>query len=78
MDQYGAHGVGIGWRRLKGEQIDQVALIFYVERKGPGEVPRTVKIPERISFTPSGMCEPVVIVRDVVETPPASFVEEAA
>lgn len=76
VDRYGAHGVGIGWKRTGGEKTDQAALIFYVARKGPGDSTETEPIPETISFTPSGMSEPVLLVTDVIETPPAVFEAE--
>ena len=78
VDRYGAHGVGIGWKRIGGEKTGQVALIFYVERKAPGELPEAEPIPEQIAFTPSGMSEPVLLVTDVVESPPAELETEAA
>jgi hypothetical protein len=49
-----------------GRETDQLALIFYVARKGAG--PEAV--PATIAFTPSGRDRPVELAIDVVETPP--------
>ena len=78
VHRYGAHAVGIGRKRTGGEKTDQIALIFYVARKGSGPAPEREPIPETISFIPSGMSEPVQLVTDVVETPPAEFEAEEA
>ena len=75
--RYGAHAVGIGWKRVGGAMTDEVALLFYVERKQPeGEIDAE-PIPPTISFLPSGVDQPVLLVTDVIETPPAEFESEA-
>jgi hypothetical protein len=58
--------VGIGRKRIRDRPTDELALIFYVERKGEGSEP----VPATIEFAPSGRGEPVVLATDVVETPP--------
>jgi hypothetical protein len=77
LHQYGAHAVGIAWKRTGGEKTDNVALVFYVERKRPEDDQETEPIPPTISFLPSGMDEPVLLMTDVIETPPAEFESEA-
>lgn len=77
LHRYGAHAVGIGWKRVGCEKTDEVALIFYVEQKRPEGELETEPIPATISFLPSGMDEPVVLVTDIIETPPAEFESEA-
>ena len=69
IDRHGAHGLGIGWKRVDGEKTDQPALVFYVTHKSgdSGEIPAT------FSFTPSGSAEAVELVTDVVQTPAATF-----
>jgi hypothetical protein len=59
--------LGIGRKRIGGHLTDQLALIFYVERKDDAGEP----VPSMISFTPSGFARPVSLLTDVVETPPA-------
>lgn len=76
LHRYGAHAVGIGWKRTGGEKTDEVALVFYVERKRPEDELETEPIPPSISFIPSGMNEPVLLATDIVETPPAEFESE--
>ena len=73
LHRYGAHAMGIGWKRAQGEKTDQVALIFYVERKQPEADVTAEPIPPAISFLPSGRDEPVLLATDVIETPPAKF-----
>lgn len=65
--RYGAHSLGIGWKRVGGRKTDDLALIFYVERKGTGS------IPEEIEFVPPGSDQQVRLRTDVVESPPAVF-----
>jgi len=73
LRRYGAHAMGIGWKRTADEKTDQVALIFYVERKQPEAEMTAEPIPPAISFLPSGRDEPVLLATDVIETPPAKF-----
>ncbi len=67
--QYGAHSLGIGWKRVDGRKTDDLALVFYVERKGTGPEP----VPAVIAFTPPGSDDQVLLQTDVVESPPAVF-----
>lgn len=73
LQRYGAHSIGIGWKRVAGNKSDQLALIFYVERKRPVGRLAAEPIPPTITFTPSNLDEPVLLKTDVVEVPPASF-----
>lgn len=72
-DAYGAHSVGIGWKRTGGRKTDQLALLFYVERKIPAEQLTTAPVPPTIPFNPPDTSEPVLLKTDVIECPPAEF-----
>lgn len=69
--RYGAHAIGIGWKRTGGRATDRLALIFYVERK-PGPLDGEA-VPPVITFTPAGSDRGVEVPTDVVESPPAVF-----
>ena len=71
--QYGAHAIGIGWKKVEGKKTDQLALTFYVERKRPPDRLEREQIPPQIAFTPSDSGEPVLLLTDVVESAPAKF-----
>jgi hypothetical protein len=73
LERYGAHSIGIGWKRVAGEKTDQLALIFYVERKSPTDKLATEPVPPSITFVPSDSDKPVLLETDVVETAPAKF-----
>ncbi|MGH6897533.1 MAG: hypothetical protein ACREJ5_13465 [Geminicoccaceae bacterium] len=76
MRRYGAHSLGIGWRRESGRKTDELALVFYVERKDSSEPTAAPPIPPTFTFTPSGSDEPVELPTDVVQTPVATFETE--
>ena len=67
--RHGAHALGIGWKRVGGTKTDDLALIFYVERKSTGPEP----VPDEIAFTPPGADRQVLLRTDVVESAPAVF-----
>jgi len=70
LERFGAHALGIGWKRVAGQRTDQPALIFYVqEKKGLDEID-TDPIPASIAFTPSNSDQTVLLLTDVVESPP--------
>lgn len=71
--RYGAHGIGIGWKKVAGVKTDQLALIFYVERRPPADKLAKEPVPATIEFTPADSDQPVLLMTDVVETPPAEF-----
>lgn len=73
LQRYNAHSIGIGWKRVANKKTDQLALIFYVERKSPIDALQTEPIPSNITFTPSNSDRPVHLKTDVVEAPPARF-----
>lgn len=72
LRRYGAHAIGIGRKRVSGHRTGRLALIFYVERKGPAGGPDTEPIPPTFAFTPSGSARPVQLLTDVVESAPAA------
>jgi hypothetical protein len=51
---------------VAGRPTDELALIFYVARKGEGPE----AIPTTIELTPEGQDRPLALPTDVVETPP--------
>lgn len=75
MRRYGAHGLGIGWKRENGRKTNQLALIFYVDRNSEDQA-AGAPIPPAFSFTPSGVDAPVSLPTDVVETPAATLETE--
>ena len=68
--RYGAHSIGIGWKRSGGESTGELALVFYVARKGDDVA---APIPLTFSYTPEGGVKAVELVTDVVESPMAQF-----
>ena len=73
LRRYGAHSMGIGWKRVAGQKTDQLALIFYVARKYPLDALAAEPVPATITFTPASSDGPVQLVTDVIEVPPARF-----
>jgi len=69
----GAHSIGIGWKKVGGKKTDQLALIFYVERKCPPEKIGSEPVPPTITFTPSNADKTVYLKTDVIESVPATF-----
>ena len=69
MRRYGAHSMGIAWKRRAGNKTGDLSLTFYVARKleNPDDA-----VPEFFSFVPEGRSRAVKLVTDVVETPPAA------
>jgi hypothetical protein len=77
MQRYGAHGLGIGWKRENGRKTDRLALVFYVDRKSPSDQAAAgPPIPPAFAFTPPGSDAPVQLPTDVVETPAATLEAE--
>jgi hypothetical protein len=76
MQRYGAHGLGIGWKREKGRKTDQLALIFYVDRRRVSPQAGAPPIPPAFTFTPEGSNASVELPTDVVETPAATLETE--
>ncbi|MCG8466776.1 MAG: hypothetical protein MJB57_01005 [Gemmatimonadetes bacterium] len=78
LRRYGAHGIGIGWKKTGGEVTDTPALIFYVAKKTTPEE-TDVAIPKTFQYVPKEDeegDEGVNLVTDVVESAPPSFEEE--
>jgi len=84
--RYGAHGLGIGRKRVRGRPTDRLALIFYVSHKrspttggaaagdaAAGAASGPEAVPSTISFTPEGATTPVELLTDVREALPATF-----
>ena len=71
--RYGAHSIGIRWKEIEGKKTDQLALVFYVERKHPNGKLASELVPPTIEFTPSDADKPVFLQTDVVESTPAKF-----
>lgn len=69
--RYGAHGIGIGRKRIAGSETDQIALRVYVACKLPdAKLPADRRVPRELYWTPPGGGGPVTILTDVVEMPP--------
>jgi hypothetical protein len=68
--QYGAHSLGIGRKYVGGRPTSDLALIFYVTRKGAVEPGEAHVIPPTIRFTPKGASEAVLLRTDVREAEP--------
>lgn len=73
MQEYNAHAIGIGRKKINGRRTEQLVLIFYVERKLPSEDITTDPIPTTFTFTPGNSDQPVILKTDVVEVAPAKF-----
>jgi hypothetical protein len=69
MRRYGAHAVGVGHKTVGGERTADLALVFYVERKGDTEHP----VPSTLELGGNGGGEPVEVATDVVESPRAQL-----
>ena len=74
--RFGAHSVGIGWKKVGGKKTDQLALIFYVDCKSlPGKI-GSEPVPPTIKFIPSNAEKPVYLKTDVIESEPATYERE--
>lgn len=71
MRHYGAHAMGVGHKTVGGERTGDLALVFYVERKGSAEQP----IPPTLELGGDGAGDPVEVPTDVVESPRAQLEE---
>jgi len=71
--RYGAHGIGIGWKRVAGEKAERLALVFYVVQKTDAEALGVEAVPPTLTFQPEAGGETVTFVTDVVEAEPAQF-----
>lgn len=69
MERYGAHAVGVGRKTVEGERTDDLALIFYVERKGETACP----VPATLEHRPAEGGEALEVPTDVVESPRAQL-----
>jgi hypothetical protein len=68
---YGAHGIGIGQKMVKGKPTGKLALRFYVTSKVPlAQLPRERRIPSFIRFYSSKLDRDVDLSVDVIESPP--------
>lgn len=76
IQRYGAHGIGIGWKREDGRKTDQLALVFYVDPTSPARQASAPPIPPAFTFTPPGADAPVELPTQVVERPAATFEAE--
>ena len=50
LEQYAAHSVGIGWKKVAGQKTKQLAIIFYVEKKDVINELGKQSIPKKIEF----------------------------
>lgn len=70
MRKYGAHGLGIGWKKTGKSDEERLALLIYVE---PGQGKSSPTIPSKVVFVPEGAQQPTEIETEVVESPAAAF-----
>ncbi|MCD4724662.1 MAG: hypothetical protein K8R63_07440 [Bacteroidales bacterium] len=73
LEQYGAHSVGIGWKKVAGQKTKQLAIIFYVEKKDVISELGKQSIPEKIEFKLSSTGKIVSLLTDVIESEAAVF-----
>ncbi len=73
LEQYAAHSVGIGWKKVAGQKTKQLAIIFYVEKKGAISELGKQSIPEKIEFELPGTGKTVSLLTDVIESEAAVF-----
>lgn len=69
MARHGAHAVGVGRKTVGGKRTHELALVFYVEKKGDAERP----VPGTLEYRPEGDGEPAEVLTDVVESPRAQL-----
>lgn len=77
LERFGAHALGIGWKRVAGQRTDQLALIFYVVKKEALDEIDIDPIPASIAFTPSNSDKTVLLSTDVIESAPSKFEPES-
>lgn len=70
MSKYGAHSLGIGWKKTGKPDEERLALLFYVE---PGQAKSSPSIPSKVAIEPQGNQQLTEIETEVVESPPAAF-----
>lgn len=68
MRRYGAHGIGVAWKKTAGEKTSRPSLTFYVQSKVDN--PKN-PIPKTFSYLPEGQSDAVELPTDVVEAPEA-------
>lgn len=73
MEKFGAHSLGIGWKKIQGKKTKQVALLFYVSRKGAIHEPAQHAIPSAIEYMLPVSGKTVSIMTDVVESEAAEL-----
>lgn len=73
QQRHGAHSLGIGWKRVRGKKTDELAMVFYVERKTKAAKLDYELVPPTLEFTPSGSDNAVALKTDVIESPAAKF-----
>ena len=73
LKRYAAHSVGIGWKKVAGQKTKQLAIIFYVEKKGMISELGTRAIPGKIEFKLFGTDKTVSLLTDVIESEAAVF-----
>jgi hypothetical protein len=66
--RYGAHALGIGWRRIDGVKTDELALVFYVVSSSTEPAS---SIPQSFEYLSEGKSVPVQIPTNVIESVPA-------
>lgn len=71
----GVHAVGIGYKRRGGEELDELAVVVFVDKKlRPEDVPPDWMVPPDIRFFMDSVEEEEVVRTDVVEQPrPVEF-----
>ncbi len=73
LEQYGAHSVGIGWKKIAGQKTNQLAIIFYVEKKDVINELGKQSIPKKIEFKLSSTGKIVSLLTDVIKSEAAVF-----
>lgn len=74
LDGFGAHGMGIGRKIVKGKATNRLAIRFYVAKKRPcGKLSSEEEVPKTIRFFSRKARRQMNLPTDIIETPPAQF-----
>lgn len=71
VTRYNAHGIAVGRRHADGAETEQLAVVFYVERRIPNGDPGA--IPPFLTFVPRDSAQSVQLTTEVVEEETASL-----
>lgn len=71
---FGAHAIGIGRKRVEGEETDKISLRFYIAKKRPlKDLSANEKVPKTFRFFSRKAQRNMVVTTDVIEAPVAQL-----